>query len=121
MISMAEKVRIIERTRVVIGMILISLFPILVSLAIISSLSAINGILTLKVMAFWFGTTLLGFIILPRLQIIRKEENFSFDRKLRRKIRRFGTPQKFVCSRCGKIFSNGQAMGGHKSACKRRK
>jgi len=121
MIVMAEKVRIIERTRVVIGLILIAIFPILMSLSIVMTLSAMNWTSTLKVMTFWICTTFLGLIILPRLQIVRKEENFSFDRKLRRKIRRFGTPQKFVCSRCGKIFSNGQAMGGHKSACKRRK
>lgn len=118
---MAEKVRIIEKTRVVIGLILIAIFPILMSLSIIMTLSAMNWTSTLKVMTFWISTTLLGLVILPRLQIVRKEENFSFDRKLRRKIRRFGTPQKFVCSRCGKAFSSGQAMGGHKSACKRRK
>lgn len=109
---MEGKIKIIERSRVVIGLILISLFPVSVSLAIVMTLSQFGSISLMRVLGFWFGTTILGLIILPKFEIVRKEENdLSFTEKIRNKFRR--DKNSYRCKKCGEIFKTGQQLGGH--------
>lgn len=111
---MEGKIKIIERIRVIVGLILICAFPILVSITILLTLSQIDIIAVLKVMAFWFGTTGLGLIILPKFEIVKKEDDdSSILKRFKRRFVKSERTDEFLCKKCGDRFKSYHALGGH--------